>query len=107
MSLWTAMILAGCVTFLLRFSFIGTVGRIEAPGWFASMLRFVPIAALTALIWPDLLLVHGELALGPGNPRLIAGLIAAGIAWKTRNMFFTIGAGMICLWMVQFASSSS
>lgn len=103
MSLWTTMILAGCVTFLIRFSFIGLAGRVDVPGWFERMLRFVPIAALTALVWPDLLQVQGELAVSLENPRLIAGLIAAGVAWKTRNILFTIGAGMICLWVVQFA----
>lgn len=107
MSLWTSMLLAGGVTFLIRFSFIGAAGRIAIPGWFGRMLRFVPIAALTALVWPDLLLQHGELAVGFHNPRLVAGLIAAAVAWKTRNMFLTIGAGMICLWVVQFASAHS
>ena len=106
MTLWTAMLLAGCVTFLIRFSFIGMAGRIDIPDWFGRLLRFVPIAALTALVWPDLLLVHGELALGITNPRLLSGLIAAGVAWKTRNIFLTISAGMICLWVIQFASST-
>ena len=102
MSLWTVMLLAGCVTFLIRFSFIGMAGRIDIPDWFGRLLRFVPIAALTALVWPDLLLLQGELALGPGNARLVAGLLAAGVAWKTRNIFFTIGAGMVCLWAAQY-----
>lgn len=106
MSLWMAVLLAGCVTFLIRFSFIGMAGRIDVPDWFGRMLRFVPIAALTALVWPDLLLVQGKLALAFDNPRLVAGLIAAGVAWKSRSILFTIGAGMICLWMFQFASSN-
>lgn len=107
MSLWTAMVLAGSVTFLIRFSFIGMAGRFEIPAWFARTLRFVPIAALTALVWPDLLLAQGGLAVGLDNPRLFAGLLAAGVAWRTRNIFLTIGAGMICLWVVQFALMKS
>ena len=107
MSLWAAMVVAGCATFLIRFSFIGMAGRIEVPDWFGRMLRFVPIAALTALVWPDLLLVQGGLAVGLDNPRLVAGLIAAGVAWQTRNIFLTIGAGMFCLWVIQFALMKS
>ena len=101
MSLWVAMLAAGFATFLIRYSFIGAAGRLNPPAWFQRMLRFVPIAALTALIWPDLLLEssgHIDLA----NPRLIAGLIAAAVAWHTRNIFFTIGVGMLALWGLQW-----
>ena len=101
MSLWTTVVLAGLATFLIRFSFIGAAGRYDIPAWFAATLRFVPIAALTALVWPDLLLVDGTLAVSLDNPRLAAGLIAAGVAWRTRDIFLTIAAGMVCLWVLQ------
>ena len=101
MSLWTTAVLAGLATFLIRFSFIGAAGRFDIPAWFAAMLRFVPIAALTALVWPDLLLVRGALAVSFDNPRLAAGLIAAAVAWGTRDIFLTIAAGMVCLWVLQ------
>jgi branched-subunit amino acid transport protein len=32
-----------------------------------------------------------------GNARLAAGVVAAAVAWKTRNTIFTILAGMLCL----------
>lgn len=101
MSLWLTMLAAGLATFLIRYSFIGAAGKLNPPEWFRRMLRFVPIAALTALIWPDLLLDAA------GNPdftssRLIAGLIAAAVAWTTKNIFFTIAAGMLALWGLQW-----
>jgi branched-subunit amino acid transport protein len=99
-NLWLTMVIAGLATFAIRFSFIGAAGRINVPPWFARMLRFVPVAALTALIWPDLLMTHGALALG--EPRLIAGLTAATVAWKTRNIFATISCGMLVLWLMQW-----
>lgn len=102
MNLWLAMLAAGLATFLIRYSFIGAAGRLAAPQWFRRMLRFVPIAALTALIWPDLLLEAGGMHFGLANPRLIAGLLAAGVAWTTRNIFLTIGAGMLALWGLQW-----
>ena len=52
MSLWLTMLLAGAATFAIRLSFIGAAGRLDAPAWFRRMLRFVPIAALTALVCP-------------------------------------------------------
>jgi branched-subunit amino acid transport protein len=102
MNLWLTVLAAGLATFLIRYSFIGAAGRVNAPEWFRRMLRFVPIAALTALIWPDLLLEAGQLHITLANPRLIAGLIAAAVAWYTRNIFFTIGAGMLALWGLQW-----
>lgn len=100
MSLWLTVLLAGALTFAIRFSFIGAAGRIGIPAWFERMLRFVPVAALTALIWPDLLIAQGAISLG--EPRLFAGLLAALIAWRTRNVLATIGGGMVTLWVIQW-----
>ena len=102
MNLWLTMLLAGLLTFLIRYSFIGAAGRMNPPEWFRRMLRFVPIAALTALIWPDLLLPSGELDISLSNPRLLAGLIAAMVAWRSQNIFLTIGLGMLALWGLQW-----
>ena len=99
MTLWLTMLAAGLATFAIRLSFIGAAGRADAPAWFRRMLRFVPIAALTALVWPDLLIAQGQLSFG--EPRLIAGVIAALIAWKTRSVALTIGIGMLALWAIQ------
>ncbi|MDB5805190.1 MAG: branched-chain amino acid transport [Betaproteobacteria bacterium] len=102
MNLWLTMALAGLLTFLIRYSFIGAAGRITPPEWFRRMLRFVPIAALTALIWPDLLMPAGEWQLSFANPRLLAGLIAALVAWRSQNIFLTIAIGMGALWGLQW-----
>lgn len=102
MTLWLTMLAAGALTFLIRYSFIGAAGRLNAPDWFRHMLRFVPIAALTALIWPDLLMPAGQLDLSLANPRLLAGLIAALVAWRSQNIFLTIGVGMLALWGLQW-----
>lgn len=102
MNLWLTMTLAGLLTFLIRYSFIGAAGRLTPPEWFHRTLRFVPIAALTALIWPDLLMPAGELQLSFTNPRLVAGLIAALVAWRSQNIFLTIGIGMGALWGLQW-----
>ena len=100
MNLWLTILLAGAATFAIRLSFIGAAGRIDAPAWFRRMLRFVPIAALTALVWPDLLIAGGQLTLD--EPRLAAGIIAALVAWKTRSVSLTICTGMLALWVIQW-----
>lgn len=100
MNLWLVMLAAGAVTFAIRYSFIGAAGRFDAPHWFVRALRFVPVAALSALVWPDLVLSDGAFTLA--EPRLAAGLIAASVAWRTRNILLTIGCGMVSLWLLQW-----
>ena len=99
MSFWWVMILAGLATILIRLSFIMLVGRREISPWLRRTLRFVPPAVLTAIIMPELLIPGGELNLNIANPRLLAGLLAAVIAWRTRNTILTIVIGMIALWV--------
>ena len=63
-------------------------------------LRYVPPAALTAIILPALLRPDGALEVGPGNTRLIAGLAAGLVAWRTRSALLTIAVGMLLLWIL-------
>jgi branched chain amino acid efflux pump len=98
-----ALVVAGVLTFLTRLSFIALLGRFELPPLAARALRFVPPAVLSAIIFPELVLRGGELQLGWRNPRLLAGLAAALVAWRSRNVFLTIAAGMATLWGLQAA----
>lgn len=101
MNLWAVLIAGGLITYAIRFSFLAGAHRLSlSPRW-RRALRFVPIAVLTALIVPELLLAEGRLALAIGNHRLIAGLIAGVIAWRTGNTLLTIGAGMAALLLLQ------
>jgi branched-subunit amino acid transport protein len=43
----------------------------------------------------------GALEISPGNERLLAGLVAALIAWRTRSVPFTLVGGMAALWTLQ------
>jgi branched-subunit amino acid transport protein len=75
--------------------------KLQLPPLLQRALRFVPAAALTAIITPELLIQNGAIFLSPANARLIAGVIAIVIAWRTKNTLLTIGAGMIALWVLQ------
>ena len=100
--IWLVLILAGVLTFLTRLSFIVLLGKFDAPLWLTRALRFVPTAVLTAIIVPDLVLKGGALAISPTNARLIAGVIAIGVAWRTKNALITIGVGMAALLVLRF-----
>ncbi len=100
-ALWMTMLGAGAVTFALRLSFIALLGRIRIPPSLGRALRFVPAAVLTAMVIPLLLYEDGALEVSLGNERLLAGLVAALIAWRTRNVLLTLGGGMATLWILQ------
>lgn len=99
-SLWWVMLAGGVLTYLTRLSFIALEGRYRTPDYFRRALPLVPVAALSALILPDLLLVQGQFA-GVTHPRLIAGLIAIAVAWRWKNATLTIVAGFATLWGLQ------
>lgn len=97
MNIWLTMLLGGLLTFAMRLSFILTIGRVEPPPLVRRALRYVPPAVLTAIIFPELFMPGGALDISLGNARLIAGILAALVAWRTRNVVLTILAGMAAL----------
>jgi branched-subunit amino acid transport protein len=105
MNLWLTMILAGVITYAIRLSFILVFGRMEVPATLRRALRFVPPAVLTAIIFPELLFIDNTVDLSIGNARLIAGLLAAFVAWRTKNVFLTILAGMVGLFLLQWLTA--
>jgi branched-subunit amino acid transport protein len=99
--LWITIIIVGLLTFGIRLSFIGFMGRMQISPMLQQALRFVPVAVLSALIAPALFLPRGSLDLSLGNVRLIAGLLAIVVAWRTKNVLLTIVVGMACLLILQ------
>jgi len=99
--LWITIISVGLLTFGIRLSFIVFLGKAHIPPLLQQALRFVPVAVLSAVIAPDLFLPKGALDLSPWNARLIAGIIAILVAWRTKNVLLTIGVGMASLLILQ------
>jgi len=106
MNLWITMILAGLATYLIRLSFIALMNQSSMPNLIIRSLLFIPPAVLTAIIFPEMFLRDGVLDFSFGNTRLIAGLIAGLVAWRTRNAVITIVVGMIVLWGLGWLGAS-
>jgi len=100
MNYWLIILGMGLVTFGTRLLPIVLLERIEIPFVIQRALRFVPPAVLSAIILPELVLRDGALDLSLGNARLIAGVMAALVAWRTKNVVLTIAIGMIALWVL-------
>ena len=101
-SFWLTMIILGILTFSIRLSFIVILDRWETPPILQRALRFVPIAVLAAIIVPELVMPGGTLNISFTNLRLLAGIIAMLVAWKTKNIVWTIVAGMGVLLGLQY-----
>lgn len=99
-TLWLTVLGMGVLTLLIRVSMILLMGRITVPPWIHRALRFVPPAVLTAIIVPELFRPGGTWDLSLGNERLVAGIVAIVVAWRTKNVIWTVSAGMILLWLL-------
>lgn len=101
MRIWLIILGAGLTTLAMRLSFVYLHGKASFPGWFRSSLHYVPAAVLAAIVLPGLAMPRGALDLSLDNPRLLAGIIAALVAWRTRSVLLTLLTGMVSLWLLQ------
>jgi branched-subunit amino acid transport protein len=94
---WLAIVVGGVGTFLLRASFLFLFERVGGvPPRLERALRYVPAAVLAALVVPAFVAPEGAPAL-LGNDRLLAGALAALVAWRTESVLATIVVGMVAL----------
>lgn len=100
MNIWLVLLLAGALTYLTRLSFIWLFERISVPPIVTRALRFVPLSVLSVIIFQELVVRNGALSVGLDNHRLLAGLAATVVAWRTRSALLTIAAGMACLYLL-------
>jgi branched-subunit amino acid transport protein len=104
--LWLTIIGMGLITYGIRLSLIVLLERVAVTAVVRRALRFVPPAVLSAIILPELLQPGGQLDISLGNARLLAGLLAIAIAWRTKNVLLTIGIGMAALWLLQLVAGN-
>jgi len=98
--IWLLVVLIGVGTFLIRVSFLALIGRVErVPDWGTRILRLIPAAVMSAIAAPAL--THATGAFDLASERFFAGIIAAVVAWKTKNVVATLAAGMAALWILQ------
>lgn len=95
---WATILVAGLGTFAMRSSFLVFAHRLaDVPPKVQRLLRQIPPAALASLVVPALLRPHGAIDLF--QPRFVGGVIAALVAWRTRNIALTlvVGVGIVML----------
>jgi branched-subunit amino acid transport protein len=97
---WAVVVLSGTGTFAMRASFLAAANRVtNVPQGIQRLLRQIPPAALASLVVPALVRPHGSLDLLQG--RLVAGVLAALVAWRTRSVALTLVIGLGALIVIQ------
>lgn len=96
--IWIVILVLGVATACTRSMFWLIGHRVTIPPRVHEVLRYAPACALAAIVGPDLVLgQQGDLQLGLGNPKLLAGVAALGYYLWRRRMLQTIIFGMLVL----------
>ena len=101
--IWLVMFVGGIFTFGTRFVMLSGWVAHGLPRWLIDALAFVPIAVLTAILVPAVLIDPAtQQIIVIGNKRIVAAVVATIIALLTRNVIATISSGLATLWFVQW-----
>ena len=92
----------GALTYLYRYLMIGVFASHRLPPWLHALCRHIAPASFAALTASALFVAGDEVRIALDGPRPWAALVAAAVAWRSRSVFATIGAGMATLYLLKF-----
>jgi branched-subunit amino acid transport protein len=91
------------VTFLVRYGFFALGERMAFPPLVQRALRYVPVAVLTAIVVPMVLLPDGaHWQLSWHNAWLVGALVTGLIAWRWKHLLGAIGGGMLVFFLYRW-----
>ena len=100
MNLWDltlAIVGLTAITVLTRGFFYLSEREIPIPAWLRQGLRYAPLAALAAVVAPEVVTTHGRLIDTLLDARLFGAAAGAAWFWWRRGILGTIVAGMAVL----------
>lgn len=106
MTTWEAVITSlglAAITLITRGFFLLTDRELPMPAWLSEALRYAPLAALVAVVVPEIVLTQGHLLSTWHDARLPATAVAAWCFWRTRSILGTIVAGTAVLLLFRLA----
>jgi branched-subunit amino acid transport protein len=83
------------VTYLPRLLPLWLFSSRSLPPLVIAWLRYVPVAVLSAMLLPSLILAEGRIALGGSNLFFWAAIPTFIVAWKSRSLFAAVLVGML------------
>lgn len=91
---WVATLGLAVVTVITRAFFMIPKREVPMPEWFKRGLKYAPLAALAAVIAPEILMTQGVLITSLADARLPAALCASIYFFVQRGILGTIVVGM-------------
>jgi len=92
-----AIVGLAALTVLTRGFFFLTEREIPIPAWLRQGLRYAPLAALAAVVVPEIVMTQGRLITTLLDARLFAAAAGAAWFWWRRSILGTILTGMAVL----------
>lgn len=90
------------VTFGIRFVLYARAHRVVLPQWMEDALRFVPVAVLTAIITPMILMPEHTLNFNWQNPWLLGSLAAFIVGLWKQHALLTILVGVVVFFLSSY-----
>ena len=90
------------VTFGVRYPILTLSGRLRMPPWLVKALGYVPVAVLSAIVFPIMLAPEGHLSVSLDNAYLVAGVASIVFVAFTRHLLATIVLGMSLFLILRF-----
>ena len=93
---WTFGVIVGLavITVVSRSFFFMSNSEWHLPHWAQRGLQYAPIAALSAVVIPEVVMTQGVLIGTWQDARIFAALVGVLVSFAKRNVLFTILAGM-------------
>jgi branched-subunit amino acid transport protein len=93
---WTLAVIVGLagVTVVARGFFFISSSAWKLPGWAERGLQYAPIAALAAVVFPEVLMTQGQLVQTALDARIFGAIAGTLVFWWKRNTLLTILVGM-------------
>jgi branched-subunit amino acid transport protein len=93
---WTLWVIVGLaiVTAVTRSFFFLSNREWHLPHWAQRGLQYAPIAALSAVVVPEIVMSQGELIATWQDARIYAAAVGVGVYFFKRNVLLTIVLGM-------------
>jgi branched-subunit amino acid transport protein len=94
--LWTLGVIVGLavITVVARSFFFISSQSWQLPAWAQRGLQYAPIAALSAVVVPEIITVQGDLVTTWKDARLYAAAVGVAAYFWRRDVLITIVAGM-------------
>ena len=97
LTIWAVILILALGTFVLRFSFLGGIGKRALPEWAMRGLRYTSVAVLPALVVPGIVWPASPGAT-PEIVRAAATIATIGVGIVSRSVLYSMLAGFGVLW---------